>query len=83
MPSRKPTSAAAPKPDGEKPTLANRLIDRVLDRMDLDELTSTLADKLCEKLMVSLNVDRLATTLFDMHGEELEQGLIDAIVHRL
>ena len=33
--------------------------------------------------MVSLNVDRLATTLFDMHGGELEQGLVDAIVHRL
>ena len=51
--------------------------------MDLDELTSALADKLCEKLMVSLNVDRLVTTLFDMHGQELEQGLVDAIVHRL
>ena len=83
MHSRKHTSDAAPKPDGEKPTLANRLIDRVLDRMDLDELTSSLADKLCEQLVESLNVNRLVTTLFDMHGEELKQGLVDAIVHRL
>ena len=51
--------------------------------MELEELTASLADKLCEKLVESLDVDRLVTTLFDMHGEELKQGLVDAIVHRL
>ena len=59
-----------------------KLLDRVLDRIDLDELASPLADKLCEQLVGSLNVDRLVTTLFDNHGE-LQQGLMEAIMHRL
>ena len=74
MPSKKP-SDVTPKP--------MKLIDRVLDRIDLDELSSSLADKLCKKLVESLNVDRLVSTLFDKHGEELQQGLMEAIVNRL
>ena len=74
MPSKK-AGDAAPNP--------MNLIDRVLERIDLDELASTLEDRLCEKLVESVNVDRLVTTLFDSHGEELRQGLIEAIVHRL
>ena len=74
MPSKKPTDAT-PKP--------MKLIDRVLERIDLDELASSLADQLCGKFVESLNIDRLVTTLFDSHGEELRQGLMEAIVQRL
>ena len=74
MPSKKP-SDPSPKPI--------KLIDRVLDRMDLDKLTASLADKLGEKLLESLNVDGLVTTLFENHGAELQQGLVAAIVERL
>ena len=74
MPSKKP-SDPNPKPI--------KLIDRVLDRMDLDKLTASLADKLGEKLLESLNVDALVTTLFENHGAELQQGLVAAIAERL
>ena len=50
MSSMKPTSDAAQNPDdGEKATFANKLIDQVLDRMELDELTAVVAEKMCEK----------------------------------
>ena len=62
---------------------AIKLIDRVLDRMDLDKLTASLADKLGEKLLESLNVDGLVMTLFENHGAELQQGLVAAIAERL
>ena len=74
MPAKKPGDA------NPEPT---KLIDRVLERIDLDELASSLADKLCERLVESVNVDLLVTTLFDSHGEVLPQGLIEAIVQRL
>ena len=84
MSSMQPTSDAAQNPDdGEKATFANKLIDQVLDRMELDELTAVVAEKMCEQMAGSLDVDRLATTLFDIHGEELKTGLVNAIVHRL
>ena len=83
MPNKKP-STATPKPhDVEKPTFANKLIDQVLDRIELDELSAVVAERMCEKMAGSLDVDRLATTLFDIHGEELKKGLVNAIVHRL
>ena len=48
MPSKK-AGDAAPNP--------MNLIDRVLERIDLDELASSISEKLCVKLVESLNVD--------------------------
>lgn len=64
-------------------TLTSRLFERRMVRIDLDELTSALADKRRKQLVDSLNVERTVTTRFDMHGEELQQGLVYAIVQRL
>ena len=74
MPSKK-AGDAAPNP--------MNLIDRVLERIDLDELASSISEKVCVKLVESLNVDCLVSTIFDSHGEELRKGLIEAIVQRL
>lgn len=63
--------------------LAGRLFDRVLDNVDLDKRTATLADKLCVTMVEHNNLGRLVRTRCGMHGEELQQGLMDAIVHRL
>ena len=61
----------------------SKLVDRVIARLDMDALAESLADKLGEKMVESLNVDRIVTTLFDKHSDELQQGLVEAIVQRL
>ena len=83
MPSRKPTSDAAQKPDGEKHTLANRLIDQVMAKLDLDQLTSTLADQLGEKLLATVNTDSLVNVLFDKYHQEFQITFTQAILDRL
>ena len=83
MPSRKPTSNAAPKPDGGKPLLSSRLIDKVMAKLDLDQLTSTLADQLGEKLLATVSTDSLVNVLFDKYHEEFQHTFTQAILERL
>ena len=66
-----------------EPNLRSKLIDRVLERIDLEELSTAIADRLGEKMLASVNVGLLVTTLFDKHGEELQRGLTNAILERL
>ncbi len=71
-----------PTKQPDKP-VAGKLIDRVIARIDMETLAQSLADKLGEKLMQSLSVDDLVTKLFDKHGDDMRQGLTDAILEHL
>lgn len=68
--------------DDVQPVASTR-VDRVSARLDMDALVESLADKLGEHMVGSPNVARLVTTRFDLHGEALQPGLVDAIVHGL
>ena len=50
MPSKKPT------PDAPFP---NKLIDRVLAKIDLDALTDSLTEQTSQKLLAAVNIDKL------------------------
>ena len=64
-------------------SVASKLLDRVLQNIDLDKITATIADKLCETIVGLLVVDMLITSLFNIYGIELHELLIQAIVDRL
>ena len=83
MPSKKPTSDASPKPNGEAPTLTNKLIHRIVQKLDLDQLGDTLTDKLSEKLLSNVNVDGLVDTLFLRCQEDFQDALTQAIIEKL
>ena len=83
MPSKKPTSDATPKPDIGKPLLSSRLIDKVMAKLDVDQLTSTLADQLGEKLLATVSTDSLVNVLFDKYHEEFQHTFTQAILDRL
>ena len=74
MPSKKPTSDA-PFP--------NKLIDRVLAKIDLDALSDSLTEQISQKLLAAVNVDNLVTAVLDKHSEQLQEGLAQAILDRL
>ena len=63
--------------------VASKLIDRVVQKIDLDEILTTIADKLCETIVEHLDVDMIVAALFKIYGVELHELLIQAIVGRL
>ena len=70
------------KANNSKP-MANRLVDRVMDKIDMDALTESLADKIGEKMLTCINVDSLVNALHEQHTEEFQQALTEAILSRL
>ena len=82
MPNKKP-SDATPKPDGGNPTLTTRLIDRIMQKMDLDQLAADLADRLGERLLATVSTDTLVNAIFEKYNEEFQQTFTQAILDRL
>ena len=64
-------------------SVASKLIDRVVQKIDLDEITTTIADKQCETIVEQLGADMRVASLFKIYGAELHELLIQAIVDRL
>ena len=60
-----------------------KLVNKVIERIDLESLSNTLADQLASKLADSINVDSLVATLFEKYGEALQKSLTDTILQRL
>ena len=63
--------------------LTTSFIDKVMERINLDDLSDTLADQLASKLVDSIKIESLVSSLFDKYGDELQRGLSDAILQRL
>ena len=59
------------------------LIDKVIERIDLDELSNSLADRLASRLVDSIKFENLVETLFDKYSETLQNQLSDAIIQKL
>ena len=77
MPSKKPTSDAA------QPSVASRLIDRIMDNLDIDGIASSLADQLGQKLLATVSTDSLVNVLFDKYHEEFHQTFTQALLDKL
>lgn len=58
---------------------SGKVVNKVIERIDLDSLSNTLADQLANKLAVSIHVDSLIATVFDNSKEALQKSLTDAI----
>ena len=52
-------------------SVAIKLIDRVVQNIDLDGITTTIADKLCETIVEHLDVDMIVASSFNIYGVEL------------
>ena len=59
------------------------LIDKVIERIDLDELSNSLADRLASRLVDSIKFENLVETLFNKYSETLQNQLSDAIIQKL
>ena len=59
------------------------LIYKVMERIDLDELSNSLADRLASKLVDSIKIESLVESLFDTYSETLQKQLTDAIMQKL
>ena len=62
---------------------SGKLVNKVIERIDIDSLSNTLADQLADKLADSINVDSLVATVFEHYREALQKSLTDAILQRL
>ena len=60
-----------------------KLIDKVMERIDLDDLSNTLADQLASQLADSIKIESLVATLFTEYGEGLQDQLTNRILRRL
>ena len=63
--------------------LTTSLIDKVMERINLDDLSDTLADQLASKLVDSIKIESLVSSLFDKYGDELQRGLSDTTLQGL
>ena len=81
MPSKKPTAVGVP--NGEAPMQTTRLIQRIVQNLDLDKLCETLAGKLSEKLLSNANTDDLVVTLSLKCQDDFKDTLTQAILERL
>ena len=59
------------------------LIDKVMEKIDLDELSNSLAEQLACKLADSIKIESLVESLFDKYSETLQKELSDAIIQKL
>ena len=82
MPPKKP-SDTTPKSDIGKSLLNSKLIEKVMAKLDLDQLTSTLADQLGERLLATVSTDSLVNAVFDKYHEEFQHTFTQAILDRL
>ena len=62
---------------------SGKLVNKVIEQIDLDSLSNTLAEQLANKLADSTNVDSLVATVFENYKETLQKSLTDAILQRL
>ena len=82
MPSKKPSTDTA-QPNAATPTLTTRIIDKVMAKLDLDQLAAFLADKLSEKLLGTVNIDTLVDALLVKYQAEFQHTLTEAILDKL
>ena len=67
----------------DAPTLASKRTDKIVTKLDIDELASSLADRLPHKLRESLDMGRLVKAVLDKYGEQLQESLASAIIDHL
>ena len=62
--------------------MANILVDRVMDKIDIEALAESLAGKLGENMMTCLSIGSLVNALHTKHAGEFQQALTEAILLR-
>jgi len=67
----------------KKTSILITMVDKILERINLDDLTDSLADQLASKLIDSIKIESLVSSLFDKYGEELQRRLSDTILQKL
>ena len=65
------------------PTVATKLIDRVMASIELDELATSLANRLGRKLLEATDTDTLVEKLFQKFQGEFQEALTTALLERL
>ena len=70
------------KPTASQP-LSARLVEKILVKLDVDQLAEAIGDKLSEQMLGSLHTDAIVARLVEKYGPEVEEALTSAIIERL
>ena len=60
-----------------------KIVQRVMHKLALEELSDTIATKLSEQILSRLQVDTLVATLLEKYGDELENAITTAIMETI
>ena len=70
-------------PEQKAESLPAKIVERVLPKLDLDQLADGIAAKLSEEILTSLKIDTIVATLLEKFGGEVEEALTSAIIERM
>ena len=60
-----------------------KIVERVMNKLDVEQLSETIAIKLSDEVLARLQVDTLVATLLEKYGNELENAITTAIMERI
>ena len=60
-----------------------KIVERVMNKLDVEQLSETIAIKLSDEVLARLQVDTLVATLLEKYGSELENAITTAIMERI
>ena len=63
--------------------LLDGVVEKVMDRLGMSELTPALATSLEDKLATSIDVSRLTSALWELHGDALQSKLEQMLLAKL
>ena len=70
-------------PEPKAASLPAKIVERVLPKLDLDQLADGIASKLSAEILTSLKIETIAATILEKIGGEVEEALTSAIIERM
>ena len=64
-------------------SLPAKLVERVLPKLNTDQLADAIAVKLSDQILTSLQVDKIVSSLLERYGSEVEEAITSAVIARM
>ena len=68
---------------GEPEQTRGKLVNRIIQNIDIDNLVDSVADQLSEKIFAKFPLSDVEDKLFDKYQEELQASIMEAIIQQL
>ena len=77
MPARRTVSSTPAE------SLPAKIVERVLPKLNTDQLADAIAVKLSDQILTSLQVDKIVSSLLERYGSEVEEAITSATIDRM